>query len=102
MTDKGSAMEDRPAEDGSTKGGGAGAPAAAPAPARRAYAVSLLLLAVYAIDVLAGKGAGLLGAKAAWRLGDVGEFLVVVAMAVAFVAGLMLSEERPARPRDGS
>jgi hypothetical protein len=68
--------------------------AAAPTPssARRAYAVSLVLLAVYAIDVLAGKAASLAGTALAWRLGDVGEFLVVVAMAVAFVTGLMLSE----------
>ena len=66
--------------------------AVAPRAARRAYAVSLILLVVYAIDVLAGKAATLAGAHLPWRLGDFGEFLVVLAMAVAFVAGLMLSE----------
>jgi hypothetical protein len=64
----------------------------APRAARRAYALSLLLLAIYAIDVLAGKAAVLTGSRLEWRLGDFGEFLVVLAMSIAFVAGLMLSE----------
>ena len=70
-------------------------PAIAPAPraARRAYALSLILLGLYAIDVLAGKAASLSGGPIEWRLGDFGEFLVVLAMAIAFVAGLMLSED---------
>jgi hypothetical protein len=67
----------------------------APRPARRAYAASLLLFAVYAVNVLAGKAASLAGVVLPWRLGDVGEFLVVLAMAVSFVAGLMLSEVSP-------
>jgi hypothetical protein len=58
----------------------------------------MLLLAIYAIDVLAGKAASLAGVALAWRLGDVGEFLVVLAMTVAFVTGLMLCEnEAPER-----
>jgi hypothetical protein len=67
-------------------------PPTAPRPARRAYAVSLVLFAVYAINVLSGKAASLAGIVLPWRLGDVGEFLVVLAMAVTFVAGLILSE----------
>jgi hypothetical protein len=66
--------------------------APAPRAARLAYALSLLLLAVYAIDVIAGKVTTLAGARLEWRLGDLGEFLVVLAMAVTFVAGLMMSE----------
>lgn len=64
----------------------------APRAARRAYALSLFLLAVYAIDVMAGKAAALTGIRLEWRLGDFGEFLVVLGMSIAFVAGLMLSE----------
>ena len=64
-----------------------------PLPARRAYAVSLVLFVVYVVNVLAGKAASLAGIVLPWRLGDVGEFLVVLAMAVVFVAGLMLSED---------
>jgi hypothetical protein len=64
----------------------------APRAARRAYALSVLLLAIYMIDVLAGKAAVLADIHLEWRLGDFGEFLVVLAMSVAFVAGLMLSE----------
>lgn len=63
-----------------------------PRAARRAYALSLILLVIYTIDVLAGKAAALAGSHLAWRLGDFGEFLVVLAMTIAFVAGLMLSE----------
>ena len=70
----------------------------APRAARRAYAFSLLLLAVYTIDVLAGKAAVLTGSRLEWRLGDFGEFLVVLAMSVAFVAGLMLSENTSGVP----
>ena len=78
--------------------------ATAPAPraARRAYAVSLLLFIVYTIDVLAGKAASLAGSRLEWRLGDLGEFLVVLAMAVAFVAGLMLSEDPSDVPGTGT
>ena len=76
----------------------------APAPhaARHAYAMSLLLFTVYAIDVLAGKAASLAGSHLEWRLGDFCEFLVVLAMAVAFVAGLMLSENASGTPGTGS
>jgi hypothetical protein len=66
-----------------------------PRAARRAYGVSALLLAIYALDVLAGKAASLAGIHLEWRLGDFGEFLVVLAMCVTFVAGLMLSENAP-------
>lgn len=64
-----------------------------PRSARGAYAVSLVLFVVYVVNVLAGKAASLAGIVLPWRLGDVGEFLVVLAMAVAFVVGLMLSED---------
>jgi hypothetical protein len=67
--------------------------APAPRAARRAYAVSATLLAIYAVDVLAGKAAALAGIVLPWRLGDVGEFLVVLAMTIAFVVGLMCSED---------
>lgn len=68
-----------------------------PRPARRAYAVSLVLFVVYAVNVLAGKAASLAGVVLPWRLGDVGEFLVVLAMAIVFVVGLMLSEDPSGR-----
>jgi hypothetical protein len=45
--------------------------------------------------VLAGKAAALADIHLEWRLGDFGEFLVVLAMCMAFVAGLMLSEDAP-------
>jgi hypothetical protein len=64
----------------------------APRAARRAYALSVVMLAIYALDVLAGKAAALADIHLEWRLGDFGEFLVVLAMSVAFVAGLMVSE----------
>ena len=70
----------------------------APRAARRAYAFSVLLLAIYALDVLAGKTAALADIHLEWRLGDFGEFLVVLAMCVAFVAGLMLSENASSVP----
>jgi hypothetical protein len=70
----------------------------APRAARRAYAFSVVMLAIYALDVLAGKAASLANIHLEWRLGDFGEFLVVLAMSVAFVAGLMLSESASSPP----
>jgi len=69
-----------------------------PRAARRAYAISVALLAIYALDVLAGKAAALADIHLEWRLGDFGEFLVVLSMCVAFVAGLMLSENASSAP----
>ncbi len=63
-------------------------------PERRAFAASALALGFYALYVLAGKAASLWKFSLPWVLGDVGEFLVVLAAMVMFVVGLMLREAR--------
>lgn len=61
---------------------------------RRMFAASALTLGAYALYVLAGKAASLLKLSLPWVLGDVGEFLIVLAAMVLFVIGLMLREAR--------
>jgi hypothetical protein len=73
--------------------------AQAPAPASRSkrsvFAIAALLLVAYAANVALGMAAVKLGA-AVWRLGDVGEFLLVLSCMAFFVAGLIADEEESA------
>lgn len=67
------------------------APNAAPRLARWAMALSLACLAAYAFNVLAGKAA----ISLKWtlpRMGDIAEFLVVLACVTFFVVGLIAGE----------
>ena len=65
------------------------------------FAASTLLLGAYAFVVLAGKAGSLLKFEPPFSLGDIGEFLVVLAAMVLFVTGLMLREARE-QARSGS
>jgi len=62
-------------------------------PARRLFALAGVLLVLYALNVAAGMAAVKLGVSM-WRLGDVGEFVLVLAAMAVFVAGLLVNEER--------
>jgi hypothetical protein len=53
------------------------------------------LLLLYAVNIALGMLAVKLGV-ATWRLGDVGEFLLVLSCMAVFVAGLIADEEEPA------
>ncbi|MCX7891671.1 MAG: hypothetical protein N2544_04785 [Burkholderiales bacterium] len=66
------------------------------AAARRNYRIAAAALAVYAVDVLVGKAGVVLRFVPPFRLGEVGEFLVVLVAVVFFVAGLLV--EPPSRP----
>jgi len=59
------------------------------ASARRRYRIAALALVVYVADVLLGKAGVLFKFAPPLRLGDVGEFLVVLIAMVFFVAGLL-------------
>ena len=58
---------------------------------RRWYAVSAGLIGFYCAYVVLGKIGQKSGFTVPLKLGDVGEFLVVLAGMAAFVAGLMLA-----------
>ncbi len=58
---------------------------------RRWYAVAAALIGFYCIYVVLGKIGQKSGFAVPLKLGDVGEFLVVLAGMAAFVAGLMLA-----------
>ena len=58
---------------------------------RRWYAVSAALIGFYCVYVVLGKIGQKSGFAVPLKLGDVGEFLVVLAGMAAFVAGLMLA-----------
>lgn len=55
------------------------------------YRLSLCLIGFYGIYVVLGKVGQKSGFELPIRLGDVGEFLVVLAGMAAFVAGLLLT-----------
>ncbi len=55
------------------------------------YAVAASLIGFYCIYVVLGKIGQKSGFAMPFKLGDVGEFLVVLAGMAAFVAGLMLA-----------
>jgi len=62
---------------------------------RGLFAVAAVLLVGYLANVALGMAAVKLGA-AVWRLGDVGEFLLVLSCMAFFVAGLIADEEESA------
>lgn len=55
------------------------------------YRVAMALIGFYCIYVVLGKVGQKSGFDLPFRLGDVGEFLVVLAGMAAFVAGLLLT-----------
>jgi len=66
---------------------------------RTLLAIAVVLLAAYALNV----GLGVADVKlhaSAWRLGDVGEFVLVLFAMAFFVAGLMIDEQAPAASGD--
>ena len=67
---------------------------ARPPVARVCFRVAATLLILYVIDVLAGKAAVLLQFSVPWRLGNIGEFVVVLAAVIFFVAGVLVIEAR--------
>ena len=50
------------------------------------------LLVVYAIDVIAGKTAQVMGVALPFKFNDVGEFLVVLLAMMCFVTGILIQE----------
>lgn len=65
-------------------------------PSRACYVLAALLMALYVAAVGAGRLAVSAGTPNPLPLGDVGEFLVVLASIVLFVTGILLA---PARGR---
>jgi len=63
-------------------------------PGRTFHALAALLMAAYVAAVLAGKIATTTGAANPLPLGDVGEFLVVLASIVFFVTGILMTPDR--------
>ena len=59
------------------------------------FAVAAGLLLLYALNVALGMLAVKFG-MATWRVGDVGEFLLVLSCMALFVAGLVADEEQSA------
>ena len=66
------------------------------------FRVAASLLILYVVDVLVGKAAVLLQFSVPWRLGNIGEFVVVLAAVIFFVAGVLVIEARndPQQRRD--
>ena len=62
--------------------------------ARVCFRVATTLLILYIVDVLVGKAAVLLQFSVPWRLGNIGEFVVVLAAVIFFVAGVLVIEAR--------
>ena len=67
---------------------------ARPPAARVCFRVAATLLILYVVDVLVGKAAVLLQFSVPWRLGNIGEFVVVLAAVIFFVAGVLVIEAR--------
>jgi hypothetical protein len=63
------------------------------------FGIAAGLLLLYALNMGLRIAAVKLGV-APWRLGDVGEFLLVLSSMAFFVAGLVADEERHAAPTD--
>jgi hypothetical protein len=61
------------------------------------FGIAATLLVLYAMNIVLRIAAVKFGADT-WRVGDVGEFLLVLAGMVFFVAGLIADEERLAIP----
>lgn len=77
-------------------------PASSPPAALICFRVAASLLIIYVVDVLVGKAASLLQFSVPWRLDNVGEFVVVLAAVIFFVAGVLVIEARhdPQHRRD--
>jgi len=63
-------------------------------PSRTYHILAALLMAAYVVAVLAGKIAATTGRANPLALGDVGEFLVVLASIVLFVTGVLATPVR--------
>jgi hypothetical protein len=63
-------------------------------PSRTYHVLAALLMAAYVVAVLAGKIAAATGKPNPLALGDVGEFLVVLASIVLFVTGVLAAPAR--------
>jgi len=68
-------------------------------PSRVCYVLAALLMALYAAAVVAGKLAVSAGTPNPLALGDVGEFLVVLASIALFVTAILLAPARGPHPR---
>ena len=58
------------------------------------FRIAATFLIIYVVDVLVGKAASLLQFSVPWRLGNIGEFVVVLAAVIFFVAGVLVIEAR--------
>ncbi|MCU0805587.1 MAG: hypothetical protein MUF79_10945 [Burkholderiales bacterium] len=67
------------------------------AAARRSYVLAAIALAVYVADVLLGKAGVVFKFTPPVRLGEVGEFLVVLVAMVFFVTGLLAEAGTPSK-----
>ena len=67
-------------------------PVARPPAARICFGLAATLLIIYIVNVLAGKAAVLLHFSVPGRLGNIGEFVVVLAAVIFFVAGVLVIE----------
>ena len=63
-------------------------------PSRAYHVLAALFMAAYVVAVLAGKLATTTGGANPLALGDVGEFLVVLASIVFFVTGILVTPDR--------
>jgi hypothetical protein len=63
-------------------------------PSRTCHVFAALLMAAYVVAVLAGKIAAAAGQPNPLALGDVGEFLVVLASIALFVTGILATPAR--------
>ena len=63
-------------------------------PSRTCHALAALAMAAYVVAVLAGKIAGATGKPNPLALGDLGEFLVVLASIALFVTGILAKPSR--------
>jgi predicted transporter len=67
-------------------------------PSRACYVLAALLMALYVAAVVAGKLAVTAGRPNPLALGDVGEFLAVLASIAFFVTGILLPPARGRQP----
>lgn len=67
-------------------------------PRRACYVIAALLMALYVAAVGVGKLAVSAGTPNPLALGDVGEFLVVLASIAFFVTGILLAPARERHP----
>lgn len=68
---------------------------------RWALVASAILFGLYLINVLVGKVSALMGASEPMSIGDVPEFLCLLAASICFVAGT-LSKEKQAKAESSS